>query len=357
MVVLGGYALLLIAAAARRAPPRRDRAAAGPRRGARPARRAGRPARPRWSCCPRRCSAPLLAADPVGLAEPVRRRWRRLAPATPARHADLAGRGAGRGGRLRAGDARPGAAPRRHLRRRAGRPVPAHPARGAQRAGLDLALVGLAVLGWSAAAAVLVPAVGAARPAPCGIDPLLAAAPTLGVLAGAVLALRLLPPLTRLAERYVDRQALGAPRCSAPGRPAAARTPGRCCCSRSRVARQHPRLVPGRHVRSGRVVDQADHRVGADLRLVETTWFAPPDRAAAGRGAARASTPRCPAWREQPGPRRRMAPADRLVAIDTGGRRRACCGCATTWPAARRTRLAGGARPPARIARPRAPAG
>ena len=80
------------------------------------------------------------------------------------------------------------------------------PSRGAavQRASVDVALVALAVLAWTQLRQYSSPLAGANGS--LGIDPLLAAAPTIGVLAGAVIALRLLPPTTRLAERFVDRR-------------------------------------------------------------------------------------------------------------------------------------------------------
>ena len=73
-----------------------------------------------------------------------------------------------------------------------------------QRASLDLVLVALAVLAWVQLRRYASPLAGSGgRPRH---RPAAVAAPTLGVLAGAVLALRVLPPLTRLAERFVDRR-------------------------------------------------------------------------------------------------------------------------------------------------------
>jgi hypothetical protein len=141
---------------------------------------------------------------------------------------------------------------------------------GAQRAGLDLALVGLALLGWAQLRQYSSPLTRG------GIDPLLAATPTLAVLAGAVLALRLLPPLTGLAERFLDR------------RRAVATTIG--MWQAGRRPQMGPVLLIALAVAASTVAwclldtserslaDQADHAVGADLRLVERGRFAPAER-------------------------------------------------------------------------------
>lgn len=161
----------------------------------------------------------------------------------------------------------------------------------AQRASLDLALVGLAVLGWFQLRQYASPLAGGNL----GIDPLLAATPTLAVLAGAVFALRVLPPLTRFAERYVDRK------------PWTATMLGMWQAGRRTHAGPVLLLalavavstlawcLTGTSERS--LVDQADHRVGADVRLVEATRFAPDSRYGEiaelpGVGAA------LPAWRD-----------------------------------------------------------
>lgn len=65
------------------------------------------------------------------------------------------------------------------------------------RSGLDVALVALAVLGYLQ--------LRAHRPSGAGIDPVLALAPVLCVLAGAALVLRLLPAVVRLAELRARR--------------------------------------------------------------------------------------------------------------------------------------------------------
>ncbi|MFI2667219.1 FtsX-like permease family protein [Micromonospora carbonacea] len=169
------------------------------------------------------------------------------------------------------------------------------PSRGAaaQRIGVDLALVGLALLAWTQLRRYSSPLAGA--DGRLGVDPLLVAAPTLGVLAGAVVALRLLPPAARLAERFVDR------------RPWLAATLGMWQAGR----RPHagPVLLLALAVGGSTLawslvttgershVDQADFTVGADLRLVERSGAAPAERA--GRLAALPGVDRAvPAWRD-----------------------------------------------------------
>jgi hypothetical protein len=73
-----------------------------------------------------------------------------------------------------------------------------------QRAGVDLALVGLAILAWTQ----LRQYGSAVTPtdAGLGIDPLLVAAPVVGVLAATAVALRLLPLATRLGVRMAARR-------------------------------------------------------------------------------------------------------------------------------------------------------
>ncbi|MEU4480005.1 FtsX-like permease family protein [Micromonospora sp. NPDC023966] len=170
------------------------------------------------------------------------------------------------------------------------------PTRGAavQRASIDLALVALAVLAWTQLRQYSSPLAGAGGR--LGIDPLLAAAPTIGVLAGAVIALRLLPPATRVAERFVDRRPWTATMFGmwqAGRRPHAgpvlllALAVGGSTLAWSLVASWE---------RSQR--DQARHTVGADLRLVERNGTAPADRAAL--LAATAGLDRVlPAWRDE----------------------------------------------------------
>ncbi|GGJ94156.1 hypothetical protein GCM10010123_25020 [Pilimelia anulata] len=145
----------------------------------------------------------------------------------------------------------------------------------AHRAGLDLALAAAAVLAWYALRD---------RPAPTGADLLLVAAPTLAVLAGAALALRLAPPLIGLAERFVDRRDWSA-----------------VLLGIRQVARR-PHAGPLLLLAAGVAVsaltwstvatwqrslaDRADAAVGADLRLT-----AVPGPAPAGRPAAIAALP------------------------------------------------------------------
>jgi hypothetical protein len=75
------------------------------------------------------------------------------------------------------------------------------PARGlVQRARLDVVLLALALLAYWQLRRYGAPLIENAQ-GRLGIDPLLVAAPALGLLAGAVLALRVVPALTRLAER------------------------------------------------------------------------------------------------------------------------------------------------------------
>ncbi|MEU1247432.1 FtsX-like permease family protein [Micromonospora arida] len=163
-----------------------------------------------------------------------------------------------------------------------------------QRASVDLVLVALAVLAWVQLRRYASPLAGSGGQ--LGLDPLLIAAPTLGVLAGAVLALRVLPPLTRFAERFVDR------------RPWTATMFGMWQAGR----RPHagPVLLLALAVGGSTLawslistgersqVEQAGHTVGADLRVTERTGGAPPTRA--GELAALPSVDRVlPAWRDE----------------------------------------------------------
>ncbi|MFC0526167.1 FtsX-like permease family protein [Phytohabitans kaempferiae] len=161
----------------------------------------------------------------------------------------------------------------------------------AQRASLDIALVGLAVLGWFQLRQYSSPLAGGNL----GIDPLLAASPTLGVLAGAAIALRALPPLTRLAERAVDRKPWTA---TIFGMWQAGRRPQAGPVLLLALAVAVSTLawcLAGTSERS--LVDQADHSVGADLRLVEATRYAPEGRAAEITALPGAETA-LPAWRD-----------------------------------------------------------
>ncbi|MET8528756.1 ABC transporter permease [Micromonospora sp. NPDC005172] len=163
-----------------------------------------------------------------------------------------------------------------------------------QRASVDLVLVALAVIAWVQLRRYASPLAGSNGR--LGLDPLLIAAPTLGVLAGAVLALRVLPPLTRFAERFVDR------------RPWTATMLGMWQAGR----RPHagPVLLLALAVGGSTLawslvstgersqVEQAGHTVGADLRLTERAGLAPATRAgelAALPGVRRA----LPVWRDE----------------------------------------------------------
>lgn len=161
------------------------------------------------------------------------------------------------------------------------------------RAGLDLALVAFAALAWVQLRRYSSPLAGAGND--LGVDPLLVAAPTLGVLAGAVVALRLLPPATRFAERFVDRRPWTA---TIFGMWQAGRRPHAGPVLLLALAVGGSTLAWSLVATGERSqVDQADHRVGADLRLVERTGVAPVDRAAvlaALPGVDRA----LPAWRD-----------------------------------------------------------
>ncbi|MFU8850646.1 FtsX-like permease family protein [Micromonospora sp. SL1-18] len=189
------------------------------------------------------------------------------------------------------------------------------PTRGAavQRASVDLALVALAVLAWIQLRQYSSPLAGAGGQ--LGIDPLLAAAPTIGVLAGAVVALRLLPPATRFAERFVDR------------RPWTAVILGMWQAGR----RPHagPVLLLALAVGSSTLAwsmlaswersqeDQARHSVGTDLRLVERNGVAPADRAAA-LAAVPGVDRVLPAWRDDVRLGRKDLPVT-VVSLDAAG--------------------------------------
>lgn len=147
-------------------------------------------------------------------------------------------------------------------------------AAAAQRTGLDLALIAFALLAWFQLRQYDSPLAGVAGQ--LGIDPLLAAAGPLGVLAGAVVALRLLPPLTRLVERQVDRRPWFAAQLGiwqAGRRPHA----GPVLLLALSVAVSALAWTLAATARQSQI-DQADHTTGADLRLVEAAWSAPLSR-------------------------------------------------------------------------------
>ncbi|MEV4655793.1 ABC transporter permease [Micromonospora sp. NPDC049301] len=182
-----------------------------------------------------------------------------------------------------------------------------------QRASVDLVLVALAVLAWVQLRRYASPLAGSGGR--LGLDPLLVAAPTLGVLAGAVLALRILPPLTRFAERFVDR------------RPWTATMFGMWQAGR----RPHagPVLLLALAVGGSTLawslistgersqVEQAAHTVGADLRVTERAGSAPPTRA--GQIAALPGVDRAlPAWRDEVRVGREDLPIT-VVGLDSAG--------------------------------------
>jgi hypothetical protein len=148
---------------------------------------------------------------------------------------------------------------------------------GAQRLGIDLVLVAmLAIAIWQLGE--LGPRVSSTVRGRFGVDPLLVVAPALGLAAGVILALRVIPRLARLAERLVS-----------------GRMPMVPALAMWQVARR-----PDRYSRSALLLmtavalgvfassfaaswatsqsDQAHHRVGADVKLVaRTTPDAPTD--------------------------------------------------------------------------------
>jgi hypothetical protein len=143
-----------------------------------------------------------------------------------------------------------------------------------QRASIDLLLVGFAVLAWTQLRQYSSPVTGAGGR--LGVDPLLVAAPTLGVLAGAVVALRLLPPATRFAERFVDRKPWTA---TMLGMWQAGRRPHAGPVLLLALAVGGSTLAWSLVSTGERSqVEQADHSVGADLRLLERAGNAPAGR-------------------------------------------------------------------------------
>jgi hypothetical protein len=105
---------------------------------------------------------------------------------------------------------------------------------------------------------------------------MLASAAPIGVLAGSVLALRLLPPLTRLAERLVDRRAWFATQL---GTWQAGRRPHAGPVLLLALAVAISTLAWTLAATTQRsVTDRSDHLAGTDLRLTEASSFAPPHR-------------------------------------------------------------------------------
>ncbi|MFI5934488.1 FtsX-like permease family protein [Actinoplanes sp. NPDC051494] len=144
-----------------------------------------------------------------------------------------------------------------------------------QRAGVDLLLIVLAVLACVQLRRFSSPLVDGAGG--LGVDPLLAAAPCLGIVAGAALAARLLAPTVRLTARVLGR---GTRFPSMLGLWQAGRRPhaGPVLLLALAVAAG---TVAWSVAATGRrsVTDQVDHTVGADLRLTEAGGTAPPGRA------------------------------------------------------------------------------
>ncbi|WP_155369089.1 FtsX-like permease family protein [Catellatospora vulcania] len=308
--ILGGYALLLLAALLTEG--RRAETALLRARGASRGQLAGLAAREALLIAgPAAVLAPLLVAPLLGLVERLPAlsavSLRLEAGITPTTVAVAVAAGLGcvlaillpalRGGGTYVADLAARSRPSR--------------AAAAQRTGLDLALIGFAGLAWFQLQQYDSPLSGVAGQ--LGIDPLLAAAGPLGVLAGAVLALRLLPPLTRLLERRVDRRPWFAAQLGvwqAGRRPHA----GPVLLLALSVAVSTLAWTLAATARQSQV-DQADHSVGADLRLVETAWSVPParvDQIAALPGITAA----LPAWRTRMDTGEKATPTT-ILALDT----------------------------------------
>lgn len=151
-------------------------------------------------------------------------------------------------------------------------------ARGiAQRAGLDLALVALALVAYWQLRRYGTPLTRTIQ-GRLGLDPLLAVAPGLGLLAGAVIALRLVPLLARAAEAVV-----------AGGRATAALGAWQVARRPQRYARAALLLILALGIGLFAAAyartwgesqgDQADYQVGADLRVEPDRRFGAPFQA------------------------------------------------------------------------------
>jgi hypothetical protein len=182
-----------------------------------------------------------------------------------------------------------------------------------RRAGLDLVVVACAVLGWLQLRQYSAPT-GAGG---LGVDPLLAAAPTLGVLTGAVLAIRLLPPVARFAAARLNR---GRSRSTLLGTWQAGRRShaGPMVMLALAVAAATVSWCLAATAAQSRT-DQAVQHAGADLRLVETGGVAP-----AGRAEQLAALPGVgtvvPAWRDAVPLSAGQDPAE-LIALDAAAAR------------------------------------
>ncbi|MFD0659383.1 FtsX-like permease family protein [Thermocatellispora tengchongensis] len=157
-----------------------------------------------------------------------------------------------------------------------------------QRAGADIALLVVAALAiWQLqryGGPVTATAGGG-----LGIDPLIVAGPALALLCGGMLGLRLVPPVSKLAERITSR------------RPGLAPALGAWQVSRRPLRYSGPALLLTMAVAIGVVSvataatwrssqeDQARHRAGADLRVTGSTEG--PELGALGRGTAYAALP------------------------------------------------------------------
>ncbi|WP_144123174.1 ABC transporter permease [Catellatospora sichuanensis] len=308
--ILGGYALLLVAALLTEG--RRPETALLRARGASRGQLAGLAAREALLvAAPAAVLAPLLIGPLLGLVERLPalssvslRLEARITPTTVA-VAAAAGLGcvlamllpAMRGGGTYVADL-------------AARSRPSRVA-AAQRTGLDLALIAFALLAWFQLQQYESPLSGVAGQ--LGIDPLLAAAGPLGVLAGAVLALRLLPPLTRLLERLVDRRPWFAAQLGvwqAGRRPHA----GPVLLLALAVAVSTLAWTLAATARQSQI-DQADHTAGTDLRLTETAYSVPPlrvDQVNALPGVTEA----LPGWRSRVDTGEKSTPTS-MLALDT----------------------------------------
>ncbi|MEQ4300798.1 ABC transporter permease [Plantactinospora sp. B6F1] len=317
VVVLGGYALLLVALLL--TEQRRGEAALLRARGAGRGQLAGLAAREALLVVlPAAVISPVLATELVRLADRtpmLAAAALRLSPRLDTRAWLIAGLAA-----LGCALAMLGPALRRagsYVGEMASRSRPSRRTI-AQRAGLDVALIALAVLGWLQLRQYSSPLAGARPDGTLGIDPLLAATPTIGVLAGAVLALRGLPPMANLAQRWVDR---GSWTGTMLGMWQAGRRPHAGPVLLLALAVAVGTLAWCLAATSERsLTDQADHLVGADLRLVESSGVAPPARA--GQLAELPGTEQIlPAWRDNPRLGGDAVPAG-MVALDVASAER-----------------------------------
>lgn len=308
--ILGGYALLLLAALLTEG--RRAETALLRARGASRGQLAGLAARESLLIAgPAAVLAPLLVGPLLGLVERLPAlsavSLRLEAGITPTTIAVAAAAGLGcvlamllpalRGGGTYVADLAARSRPSR--------------AAAAQRTGLDLALIGFAGLAWFQLQQYDSPLSGVAGT--LGIDPLLASAGPLGVLAGAVLALRLLPPLTRLLERRVDRRPWFAAQLGvwqAGRRPHA----GPVLLLALSVAVSTLAWTLAATARQSQV-DQADHTAGADLRLIETAWSVPASRVDQ-LAALPGVTTALPAWRTRMDTGEKATPTT-VLSLDT----------------------------------------